>query len=98
MTRILPVRFQGTFTGINTYTLDAAQRPGGIASEELERIVQKARKEFRPQGVNIICNPFNSPASIQTTGNPEAVQEADAFVRTRLSENRPQPVEHSYTE
>jgi hypothetical protein len=80
------VLFQGTFNHLQTFWRhrNAAPAQGGIACEDLEGLLQEAKKQFPDE--QIACNPYLFPAQIQTQG--PSTPSVDAFIRKSLSEKK----------
>ncbi len=94
MNRISPVKFQGRFTDLLTASveMDAAQHPGGISSEDLERLTRQVKDKF--QRVTVQSDPYQFPATVDIKGNPETVALADQFLKSALQRDK---VKFSYT-
>ncbi len=80
-----PITFRGTFSKLDTYSLamNAAERPGGIASEDLEHLKMRIKDRYRDH-VTIHGDVYQNPATLSIDGDPNCVYSADCFVKREL--------------
>lgn len=80
---IRPARFAGTFSQLNTYSLEmgAAPRTNGISSEDLDSLRRRVEGQF--PNVTIRTNVYDSPATLVTSGSQE--KEADTEIAISLN-------------
>lgn len=85
MIGLSPLTFRGTFSKLDTYSLafDAVERPGGIASEDLEHLKMRIKDRYQDH-VDVRGDVYRNPATLTIDGDPNCVFSADCFVKREL--------------